>query len=368
MDKKIKRKILLNPGPATTTDTVKMAQVVSDICPRENEFSELVVTIQEALINLASNNKNNFTCILFGGSGTASMEAVISSVITNDSCILIINNGAYGERMVQIAKLYKLKFIEYKSASNSLLNLKEIEEILIKKKFISHVAVVHHETTTGLLNDISSIGKLCKLYSAEFIVDAISSFGATNIIMEESEIDYLISTSNKNLQGMAGIGIVIAKLESLRKISNYTGKNLYLNLYNQYKNFQKTKQFQFTPPVQILYSLKQAIKELNKETLKGRYLRYSKSWETLVNGMDDLGFKQYVPIQIQSKFICSFIEPDNFDFDDFHDFLYERDITIYPGKVLNKNTFRIGTIGEIDHRDIDYLLECVTLYLKKDPK
>ena len=358
------KKLLFTPGPATTTLAVKNSQIVPDICPRENDFSELVVDVQNKLLEMVTSNIKLYECILFGCSGTGAVESVISSVILDHSNLLIINNGAYGKRMIQICEIYNINYTEYNSPSDIKLDLNEIKNF-IEDRNITHVAVVHHETTSGILNDIKEIGQLCRLNKKEFIVDAISSFGATHINMEEYEIDYLITSSNKNLQGMAGVGIVISKIESLKKISNFNGRSLYLNLYDQFNYFNKTKQFRFTPPVQTLYALKKAIDELSTETLDGRYLRYVKSWETLVNGMAKLGFKQLVPIEDQSRFICSFVEPESFDFDDFHDFLYERDITIYPGKVLNKNTFRIGTIGDIDYKDIDYLLECVKLYLEK---
>ena len=365
----IKRNILLNPGPASTTDTVKMAQVVPDICPRENEFTELITDINKSLLTIAATNPEDYDCILFGGSGTAVVEAILSSVVNELSCVLIINNGAYGNRMTEIADIHGLNFIEYWSSYKETINIEEVEKLIFGENEhpITHLATVHHETTTGLLNDIWKLGDLAKRHDLELIVDAISSFGAIDIDMEKMNINYLAATSNKNLQSMAGLGFVISRIDSLKKIERNRKKSLYLDLFDQYQYFLNKGQFRFTPPVQTLYALKQAIDELRKETVSGRYSRYAKSWETLVNGMDKLGFHQYVPLDYQSKLICTFYEPDNFDFNDFHDYLYDQDITIYPGKVVDENTFRIGTIGDVNCNDIKYFLKCVEEYLLMRP-
>lgn len=370
MHKSIDRKILLTPGPATTTDTVKMAQVVPDICPREEEFGELIAEIRNDLLTIVNADQEKYKSVLFGGSGTTVVEAILSSVINEHSCVLIINNGAYGLRMTKIANIHGLNFIEYRSSSKNKINLKEIEKLVSGENDhpITHIAAVHHETTTGLLNDVEQLGNLVNRYNLVFIVDAISSFGAIDINMETMNIDYLAATSNKNLQSTAGVGFIISNLASLEKIKNYKKKSLYLDLFDQYQYFLNKGQFRFTPPVQTLYALKQAIDELKEETVFGRYSRYYKNWETLVNGMEKLGFQQYVPFDYQSKLICTFYEPDNFDFNNFHDFLYDRNITIYPGKVLNENTFRIGTIGDVNCNDIEYLLKCIKKYLSICPE
>ena len=164
---------------------------------------------------------------------------------------------------------------------------------------------------------------------------------------------------------MAGLAFVICKNSELKHIRDIPNRSFYLSLYDQYNYMEKTGQMRFTPPVQTIYALRQAIDELQRETVASRYSRYSQSWRTLIDGMDKLGFQQYVPFDYQSKLICTFYEPDNFDFNDFHNFLYDRNITIYPGKVLNENTFRIGTIGDINSNDIEYLLKCIKEYLSE---
>ena len=359
----IKRNILLNPGPATTTDTVKMAQVVSDICPREKEFGEVMEFITEKLTDFVANNKD-YTTVLFGGSGTAGVEAVLSSICSNKK-ILVINNGSYSERMTQILETYDADFFNYKSDIIKPIDFNNLEETLKKNKF-DYICAVHNETGTGLLNDINRIGKLAKKYNAEFVVDAVSSYAAIPINMEEMNIDFLIASSNKNIQGMAGVVFVICKKVSLEKLKNIKPKSFYLDLYAQYKNFINTKQTRFTPPVQTLYALKQAIIETIEETIENRNKRYTESWNTLIEGIKKLNLKLLLDEECQSVIITTIYEPkcEKYNFDDMHDYLYKRNFTIYPGKVSSFNTFRIANIGSIDKKDISNFLIVLEEYLK----
>ena len=354
--------ILLNPGPATTTSTVKLAQIVDDICPREKEFGEVMKWISKELTNFVADDKE-FTTILFGGSGTAVVEAILTSVVPYDKKILIINNGTYGKRMCQIAKRYNLDFIEFKSSPIEPINIKDLEKVIKENKDISHLAIVHNETTTGLLNNLEEIGELTKKYSLELIVDAMSSYGAIPIDMKKQHISYLAASSNKNIQGMAGVGFVIANKISIKKLKDIKPRSFYLSLYEQYRYFEDTNQTRFTPPVQTIYALKQAIVELKEEGIENRYERYSKSWETLTNGLKKLNLKYLVDDKYHSKIITSIFIPDGVDFDDMHDFFYKKGFTIYPGKVEEFNTFRVANIGDIDYKDIKRFLELLEDYL-----
>lgn len=359
----IKRNILLNPGPATTTNTVKMAQIVPDICPREKEFGNLMEYISNELTDIVADN-NEYTTILFTGSGTASIESIITSVVPNDKRILIINNGAYGDRMCQIASRYKINFIEFKSSPIEPINLEKLEkEIIINN--ISYIAVVHNETTTGLLNNLNDLGKLAQKYNLELIVDAISSFAAIPIDMKIQNISYLAASSNKNIQSMAGISFVIAKSICLNNLQNIEPKTFYLSLYEQYKSFVKSHQMRFTPAVQTLYALKQAIIELKNEGIENRYLRYIESWQVLINALKEMNLKYLVEDNYHSRLITSIYIPDGIDFDNMHDFFYQKGFTIYPGKVLEFNTFRIANIGEISSKDIKEFIKLLKIYLKE---
>lgn len=367
----IKRNILLNPGPATTSDTVKLAQVVPDICPREKEFGDVMEFVSKELTNFVGSN-DKYTTVLFGGSGTASVEAILSSVV-DDGTIIIINNGDYGQRMCEIAEIYNLNYVEFKSLPIEEINLNELEEIIKKhnlenirvdKEPISHIAVIHHETTTGILNDIKAIGSICEKYKIDMIVDAMSSFAGIPIDMDEMNIKYLASSSNKCIQGMAGISFVIANKESLENTKNIKARNLYLNIYKQYSYFKDNYQMRFTPPVQVLYALKQAIIEAKEETIEKRYERYKECCEILWAGLDKLNLKKLVNEKASSMLLTSIVEPEikGYRFDDLHDYLYNKGFTIYPGKVSSWNNFRIANIGQIYPENMNKFIEILEEY------
>jgi 2-aminoethylphosphonate-pyruvate transaminase len=358
----IKRNVLLNPGPATTTDSVKMAQVVPDICPREKEFGDLMEYVSVELTTIVTDS-DEYTSILFGGSGTAVIESVLTSVIPEEKSILIVNNGAYGKRMCQIASRFKMNYKEFQSSPIEPIDLHKLENQLKSNSNISHLALIHNETTTGLLNNLDDIGALCKKYDIELIVDAMSSYAAIPIDMKKQNISYLAASSNKNIQGMAGVGFIIAKKCLLKSLKDIKPRSFYLSLYEQYENFIKTKQMRFTPPVQVLYALKQAIIEAKKEGIENRYLRYSKSWDLLTNTLKDWGFKYLVEDKYHSKIITSIHIPDGINFNEMHDYFYEKGFTIYPGKVADFNTFRVANIGQIDSDDIEKFLKFLKNYL-----
>lgn len=361
----VKRNILLNPGPATTTDTVKYAQIVEDICPREKEFGETMEFISAELTKFVG-NPEKYTTVLFGGSGTAAVESILSSVIDNGT-VVIINNGPYGERMCKIAAVYGLNYAEYKSSAEQAIDMNDLEAFIKKVSTnVSYLALVHCETSTGLLNDIEQIGEFCAVKNIEMIVDAMSSYAAVPIDMQKMNISYLAASANKNLQGMAGVSFVIANKDRLEKTEQMKPRNLYLHLYDQYRYFQMNKQMRFTPPVQTMYALKQAIIETQWEGIEKRYERYSKSWTTLTDGITRLGLTYLVPKTHHSKIITSIIEPSDkkYNFDIMHDSFYKQGFTIYPGKVDKLETFRIANIGDITYRDIERFLHLLEQYLK----
>ncbi|KEQ22682.1 2-aminoethylphosphonate aminotransferase [Paenibacillus tyrfis] len=362
----VKRKILLNPGPATTSDSVKLSQVVPDICPREPEFGDLMAYISAELTRLVADT-DHYTTVLFGGSGTAAVESMISSVLGEQDVVVVINNGAYGKRIGEIAGAYGLPYLEFTSPSDDAIDLDALERFIqASDRVISHLAVVHHETTTGLLNDIKAIGELCSKYRIDMIVDAMSSFAAVPIQMKEMNIRYLAASSNKNLQGMAGVSFIVAENNKLESLKHKKPRNYYLNLYAQYKYFSEKRQMRFTPPVQTLYALKQAIEELKQEGVKERYARYVNSWTTLVNGITRLGLTYLVPDKYHAKIVTSILEPNcaAFHFQEMHDYFYSEGITIYPGKLDRLNTFRIATMGDIAYQDIETFLERLEHYLQ----
>lgn len=352
--KEVKRNILLNPGPATTTDTVKMAMVVPDICPRELEFGEMTISVRDDLIKIA-HGEGTHTCVLLTSSGTGGVEACLTSVIPDDKKVLIINNGAYGKRMQEICNAYKIQHVDYNIEPGSPVDLGVLEDLMrANKDSLSHVAFIHHETTVGLLNPLAEICKLSHRYGLENIVDAMSSFAGMDINVKRDEVDFLISSSNKCIQAMAGISFVIAKMELLEKTKPIK-RNFYFNLLENYNYLNKNKQFLFTPPVQTLYALRQAINEYLAEGGENRFKRYEDMYKIMTSNLEKLGFKFLVDKKHHAKLLTAILDPahPNYNFEDMHDYLYERGFTIYPGKVGNIGTFRLSNIGQIYPQDIE---------------
>lgn len=364
--KEVKRNILLNPGPATTTDTVKNAMVVPDICPRELEFGDLTLSVRNDLIKAAYGEKNH-TCVMLTSSGTGGVEACLTSVVPNDKKVLILNNGAYGERMQKICEAYGVQTIKYIAEWGKPLDLPSVEHVLnLHKDEISHLAFIHHETTVGILNPLSELSALAQKYQVETIVDAMSSFAGMMIDVEKDNIHYLVSSSNKCIQGMAGISFVIANKASLLKTQEIKPRNFYFNLLENHLYLEKNKQFLFTPPVQTLYALRQAITEYFAEGPENRFARYASMYEMMKKKVKALGFEFLIEEGHHAKLLTAIMEPVHpaYSFNEMHDYLYERGFTIYPGKVGNKNTFRLSNIGAIYPADMEQFLLVFEEYLR----
>jgi 2-aminoethylphosphonate-pyruvate transaminase len=360
----LRREVLLNPGPATTSDSVKYAQVCADICPREQEFGDVMEWICREL-SLMAGKADRVETVIFGGSGTAADEAMISSCVPDSGKLLIVDNGAYGERFATIAGAYKLNFEVFKSSGYLPLDTEAVQARLLEGAF-THLAVVYHETTTGLLNPVPELCRFCHDHSITTIVDAVSAFAAIPIDMDRDHIDFMASTSNKNIQGMAGVAFVFCRAEALEAIQSYPMRNYYLNLYDQRRHFKKTKQTRFTPPVQALYALRQAIIETKLETIAGRYARYSACWEELVRGVKRLGLAMLVAEENQSKLITAIVDPPSpaYNFNALHDLARSRGFTIYPGKLSDANTFRIANIGDIRPAEMAEFVAILEQYMK----
>jgi 2-aminoethylphosphonate-pyruvate transaminase len=359
----IRREVLLNPGPATTSDSVKYALVCADICPRESEFGEAMNWICRELTAIAA-KPGEYETVIFGGSGTAADEAMISSCVPENGHILIVDNGSYGERLVKIASVYKINHTVFKSSSYERIDISALENEFKTGKY-THLGIVYHETTTGLLNPLDIICPLAKKNNLVTIVDAVSAYAGLPMDLSKLGIDFLASTSNKNIQGMAGIGFVICNKKELEKIKNIPMRNYYLNLYDQYAFFTKTGQTRFTPPVQTLYALRQAIIETKQETVEKRWERYTTCWNILVSAVKRLNLKMLVKEEDQSHLITAIFEPetDRYSFDALHDFARKNGFTIYPGKLGNISTFRIANIGDIKPQEMRKFTEVLKTYL-----
>lgn len=364
--KEIKRNILLNPGPATTTARVKSALIEADICPRESEFGDVLARVKEKCLRVVDGNKSH-QAILIGGSGTAAIEACLSRA-TDDKKILILENGAYGERMAKICSALKISHHTIKFAWGDPLDHKLIENHLKQKaNEYSTLAFIHHETTVGLLNDLPSLYQLAQQFQLTTLVDAMSSYAGIEINLKETPVDYLVSSSNKCIQGFAGLGICLVKNETLKTIRKYPQRSFYLDLIINFDAQEKTHQFAFTPPVQILYALEEALNEFFEEGgIKARAKKYADLYAVMVNGLEELGFKSLVAPKDHAKLLTAFRMPEitGFSFEGYHDYLYARGITIYPGKNAKENSFRVANIGDLTTKDMEIFLKETSNYLK----
>jgi len=350
--KNIKRNILLNPGPATTTDSVKYAQVVPDICPREKEFVEIMKTIREDLVRVVHGSKE-YTAVLFCGSGTIAMDVCLNSLLPEGKKILIVNNGAYSQRAVEICKYYNLEHIDLKFSETKVPNIYLIEETLKNEKNISMVYTTHNETGTGLLNPIKEIGALAHKYNSIFVVDTTSSYAMKPIDIEEENIDFCMASAQKGLMGMTGISYVIGKKRLIEASQNYPKRSYYCNLYMQYDYFEKYGEMHFTPPVQTIYALKQALKEYFAEGELNKWERHKDVFTTLYQGIQKLGFECLFEEKYMAGLVIAVKYPKHkeWDFQKIHDYCYEHGYTIYPGKINNMETFRLCALGAITKED-----------------
>lgn len=356
---------LLTPGPLTTTDSVK-EQMLFDHCTWDEDYKKITRDITDKLLNLAKVNKDNYVCTLMQGSGTFGVESVLSSSVGENDKLLILANGAYGERMADIAKHNRVNYVIYTEDYNKRHNINKIKDILKNDKAITHVSIVHSETTSGILNDIEEIGKTVKEYNKIFIVDAMSSFGGIDIPVENYNIDFIISSANKCIQGVPGFSFIIAKKEEILKCKN-KARSLSLDLYSQWETMNKDGKWRFTSPTHTVLAFNKALDELNEEGgVDKRYERYYNNNHLLIDKMKELGFDTYVDNKYQSPIITSFIYPKNanYTFEEMYDFIKQRGYAIYPGKIENINSFRIGNIGEIYKEDIIKLCAIIEEFLK----
>ena len=353
----LQRKILLNPGPVTTSDGVKKALIVPDICHREKEFSQLIQKIREGLKRIVHAG-NQFTTVLFASSGTGAVEATISSVIPHGKKLAVISNGSYGERIIDIAKTYNIECIPIFSPYNESLSLEKISSTLEKNPEIASVAMVHHETSTGMLNPLHEVGTLVRKMQRDFIVDAISSYAGTAIDVEKNQIDYLIGTSNKCLQGMPGASFVICNKDKLN-LHQSNPRSFYFDLYAQNQSLDQEGVLRFTPSVQIFYALQQALVEYFSEGESARIERYKNNFRILVEGLKGLDFTFLLPEECWSHLLILIAYPfskKKISFNEVHDYLYQRGYTIYPSKLTMQETFRLACFGDLTSKDIDNFL------------
>lgn len=354
MNMEVKRNILLNPGPSTTTDTVKLAQIVPDICPREKEFQDIMAPMREDLVKIVHGKLEDYTAVLFCGSGTICIDIALNSLLDKDKKALVINNGSYSARAVEVCNAYGLPLIELKQPLDTTPDLALIEETLKNNSDIGYVYVTYHETGSGLLNPVKDIGALAHKYGAFLISDTTSAYAMIPIDVYEQNIDFCMASAQKGIQGMTGLSYIVGRKDIIEASRNFPVRSYYCNLYMQYDFFERTGEMHFTPPVQTVYAARQALIEYFEEGEERKWERHQRIMAAIRAGVDRLGFKEVLSRDVQSGLVSAIIYPDdpNWDFDKIHDYCYERGFTIYPGKLASKGTFRLCALGVIDEPDI----------------
>lgn len=356
---------LLTPGPLTTTETVKKEMLV-DHCTWDNDYKQITQQIRKNLLRIAHVCEEEYTVVLMQGSGTFGVESTLTSSVGKKGKLLIVANGAYGERMEDIAKHagldYKILNFRYNEVPDAKMIASEIEN----DPGITHVSMVHCETTSGILNDIEAVAKVVKSLGRTIIVDAMSSFGGVDIDVAGLGIDFIISSANKCIQGVPGFSFIICRRSELEKCKS-NAVSLSLDLYDQWECMEKDGKWRFTSPTHVVLAFAKALEELEAEGgVKARLARYSENNRLLIEKMTSLGFNTYLDNN-QSPIITTFLYPDtaDFSFEEMYQFIKNRGYAIYPGKVTDADVFRIGNIGEIYTEDIEKLYEIFSDFISR---
>jgi len=361
----IKRNILLNPGPATTTDSVKLAQVVPDICPREREFTDLMKRIRQDLVRVVHGD-DRYTSVLFCGSGTITMDVCLNSLLPAGKKVLVADNGAYSSRAAAICRAYGLPHIDLQLPVEVPVDVAVLEKTLAENPDVAVVYTTHHETGSGVLNPIREIGAAARAHGATFVVDTTSSYAMRPIDIVADNVDFLMASAQKGLQSMTGLSFVVGRKDKILESASFPVRSYYCNLFMQYDGFEKTGEMRFTPPVQTVYATAQAIREYFELGESAKWARHVRVFEALHRGLAALGFRNLVKREYQSGLVISVLYPDdpNWSFEKVHDYCYERGYTIYPGKVGCARTFRLCALGAIDEPDVEGFFRVLAEALK----
>ncbi len=353
--------LLLTPGPLTTSRTVKEA-MLADYCTWDDDYNSLITRTRNRLVDLSGGSRKEYTAVLMQGSGTFAVEATIGSVVPPQGKLLVVDNGAYGARITKIADYLKIAAHVIRQSEIEAADLNRMEEVLNTDPAITHIAVVHCETTTGMLNPAKEVGDLARRYGKTYILDAMSSFGGIPMSIPDIGAHYLVSSANKCIQGVPGFGFIICHRPTFEPTKGFA-RSLSLDIYDQwYEMEHKGGKWRFTSPTHVVRAFIQAMDELEAEGgIPARHARYRENQRLLSEGMRRIGFKPLLDDAIQSPFITAFHYPKDpgFAFLPFYEAMKKRRFVLYPGKVSHADTFRVGTIGQVFPEDIELLLKTI---------
>ena len=352
----MKRTVLLNPGPVNVTERVRQAQLKPDLCHREQEFSDLMQSIRSKLVRVFG-IASDFDAVLVTGSGTAALEMAVSSCLSERKSLLVIRNGVYGDRIAAMAEAYRFDTVCLDYAWGEAPQLNDVKKALEQHPEIEVVALVHHETTTGLLNPVHEIGELARKYSKRFLVDSVSGLAGDPLDFNRAGVDLCVGTANKCLQGLPGVSFVLLRKTEPARLEKIPGRSHYFNLYKNHQAQEKGDTL-FTPAVQVHYALDAALDELLEETVEGRIQRYRRAAELLRRGFQDMGLEFIVPETHRSNTLTALKLPEGVSYQWLHGKLKKKGFVIYAGqKKLSETIFRIANMGDITTEEFQCLLD-----------
>ena len=365
MNKSGNSEYLLTPGPLTTSLSVKHA-MLRDWGSRDKAFIAITATIRERLVQLVG-GEDSHVCVPVQGSGTFAVEATFGTLIPKDGKVLVLVNGAYGRRIGQILSRLDRAYLLHETPEDVPCNVQKLNDSLEGDTEITHVAVVHCETTSGLLNPVKEIATVVKKHGRRLLIDSMSAFGAIPINVDDCPFDALMASANKCLEGVPGMAYAIIRTTSLQEAEGNC-HSLSLDLHEQWKGFLKNGQWRFSPPTHVLAAFEQALIEHEEEGgVEGRGARYRENCDILMQGMMEMGFKPFLPPDLQAPIILTFYSPadEKFDFETFYQALGEDGYLIYPGKLTQKSSFRIGCIGQVAPAQMHGVLNTIRTTLNR---
>lgn len=353
--------LLFNPGPTNISSEVRNSLITADMSHRESDFTEVLCQVNKTLVEILGGSGTH-SSIMLVSSGTGANEAIINCI---HGKILAINHGRYATRLCDIARTYNIPIHEYKIPELEPINLETLETILQNDKEITHIMLVHHETTTGMLEPLYDIGQLAKKYNKLIVVDGVSSVGGHDFDLQRDNVAFCGINANKCLESLPGISFVLARNDELSKLKGMS-RSFYFDLYSHWIRQSKNEVI-FTAAVQLVFAMNVALQRLKKEGYANRVKRYKKLAEHLRNGITNMGFELIpFPAQLQSNILTLIKLPENMNYQDIHDKLYHKGITIYSDSNSLKNgRFFIATMGAIDEEDVNYFLKTFELTLKE---
>ena len=355
------RSILLNPGPVSLSEGVRRAVTQVDLCHREPEFFKLQDKVIRDLLDIYQCDPEQWAAVLIGGSGTSALEAMMASLLPRQTSLLVLENGVYGERLSRIAGIHGIRHQALEAGWGAAIDLDALAVQLASGSY-THVAAVHHETTTGRLNPVDDIASLCTQHGVQLLLDTVSSFGAESIPFEQPSLQAIAATANKCLHGIPGLAMVLCRRDALKQDIEPRTLSLHLQGWAEQQARQSTP---FTPAVNAVLGLAQALKELHKQGgWKARRSRYRHLAAKVAETCQDLGIKQWLPAAESSCVLRSYHLPAGLGYDDLHDGLKQQGFIIYAGQgELATKLFRISTMGEIGDYDMARLVQALQMVI-----